>query len=137
MAAKKKSDLKFKTGEAQTEITGPTGKMIHVQIHEKSRAAEPGCRDRITFEIQYKPANKKKWIKLAFLHGRDSYEDEWRYVLEEDEVKEQALTDALALLGTKTKAEDLIGKIGEKAEKLDQGEIIEILVKRWPDRYQT
>jgi hypothetical protein len=136
MAVKKPGDLKVKASKGFMEFKGPSGKPIHVRVHEKSRERESECRDRVELEIQYKQADKKKWIKVAYLLGRDSYEDESRYVLEDNEVKDAELAKILKLLGSKTPAKQFVQMVAEKVKDEDKYDVIGILVKSWNKRYR-
>ena len=122
------TDLRVEEHEDAWQVTGPSGGAVLLRLHERKRVREPECVDRITFEVQGREPSKKRWNRLAFLHGRDSYEDEYRYVLEENEVRDDALARLVATLGTSRSPMALVELARDRATAPGHRVVLELLL---------
>ena len=129
-------DFELVRSDDHFELVGPSGARVGLRLGTKSRAREPGCRDRVELEISCRAAGKRRWQRVAYLYGRDSYEDELRYVLEDSTLWEAPLTACVAALGTAAAPPRLFAALAERCEDADAEEVIGLLIARWDRVYR-
>jgi hypothetical protein len=117
-------DLEFIRRDDHFEVVGPSGARIGLRLDTTSRAREPGCRDRVELELRCRAAGERRWHKVAYLYGRDSYEDELRYVLEDSALWEAPLLACVAELGTAAAPRRLLEELAARSDDGDADEVI-------------
>lgn len=129
-------DFELIRSDDHFEVVGPSGARIGLRLDTKSREREPGCRDRVEFELRCRAAGKRCWQGVAYLYAHDSYEDELRHVLEDSTLWEAPLTACVADLGTAAAPLRLLEALAERCEDGDAEKVIGLFLSRWDSVYR-